>query len=134
MAKCEVCGGLAEVHHIVNKCEGGIDYPLNYKYLCSKHHRGKNGPHKNWRLDVKYKLELQNELKEILVKDYYNICELERLLHINKNKLKRMFKSNKTYKEGYKREDIIFKLMGEKIYNHNMLEIYDDFIPLLVGQ
>ena len=132
MAKCEVCGARAEVHHIVNKCEGGIDYPLNYKYLCSEHHRGKEGPHKNYQVDIKYKLELQNKLKEILVKDYYNICELEILLHINKNKLKKMFKWYKIYKEGYRKEDIILKLMGGKIYSSYMLEEYDDFIPLIV--
>ncbi|CDI50549.1 HNH endonuclease signature motif containing protein [Clostridium tetani] len=133
MARCEVCGAGAEVHHIVNKCEGGISYPINYKYLCSEHHRGKDGPHKNCEVDIRYRLELQNKLKEILIKDYYNVCELEKLLHINKNKLKRMFKGNKIYKEGYKREDIIFKLMGEKIYNSHMLERYDDFIPLTIG-
>lgn len=132
MAKCEVCGVRAEVHHIVNKCEGGIDYPLNYKYLCSDHHRGKEGPHKSSKVDIRYKLELQNKLEKILRKDYYNIYELENLLHINKNKLKRMFKWNRVYKEGYKREDIILKLMGGKVYNSYMLEKYDDFIPLIV--
>lgn len=132
MAKCEVCGVRAEVHHIVNKCEGGIDYPLNYKYLCSDHHRGKEGPHKSYKVDIRYKLELQNKLGEILEKDYYNIYELENLLHINKNKLKRMFKWSRVYKEGYKREDIILKLMGGKVYNSYMLEKYDDFIPLIV--
>ena len=76
---------------------------------------------------------MQNKLKEILVKDY-NICELEILLHINKNKLKKMFKWYKIYKEGYRKEDIILKLMGGKnIYSSYMLEEYDDFIPLIVG-
>lgn len=133
MAKCEVCGKKAEIHHVVNKCQGGIDFHLNYKYLCAEHHRGKFGPHKDWRLDMQYKIEMQESLEKILYKDFYNLEELEELLSLNKNKMKRLIKNNKLYKEGYKKEDIIFVLMGKKRYEYIMLETYDDdFIPLFV--
>ncbi|GAA0718051.1 HNH endonuclease signature motif containing protein [Clostridium malenominatum] len=134
MARCEVCGKKAEIHHIVNRCQGGIDFDLNYKYLCSEHHRGENGPHKNWKIDLQYKLEMQENLCEILLKDFYNLEEISYILHINKNKTKKIMKHSKVYKEGYKKEDIIFKLMGNELYELNMLADYnDEFIPLFVG-
>lgn len=133
MTKCEVCGKRAEIHHIVNKCQSGIDFPLNYKYLCDEHHRGKYGPHKDWRLDIQYKLEMQENLEKILYKDFYSLEELESLLGLNKSKMKKLIKNNKIYKEGYKKEDIVLMIMGNKKYDYNMLEIYDDdFIPLFV--
>lgn len=130
MAKCEVCGKNAEVHHIVNKCQGGIDFKFNYKYLCAEHHRGKTGPHKNKNIDIKYKLQMQYTLERVLYKDYYKIDELEKILFMNKSKLKKIFKNIKLYKEGYKKEDILYKLMGNKLYDEYMLEDYEDFIPL----
>lgn len=134
LARCEVCGKKAEIHHIVNRCQGGIDFDLNYKYLCSEHHRGENGPHKNWKIDLQYKLEMQENLCEILLKDFYNLEEISYILHINKNKTKKIMKHSKVYKEGYKKEDIIFKLMGNELYELNMLADYnDEFIPLFVG-
>lgn len=134
MAKCEVCGRKAEIHHIVNRCQGGIDFSLNYKYLCSEHHRGGNGPHKNWRVDMHYKMEMQRYLCEILYKEYYTLEEIGEVLYINKNRAKKLMKSCKLHKEGYKKEDIILKLMGNKKYDSYMLEKYDDdFIPLIVG-
>ena len=115
LAKCEVCGKKAEIHHVVNRCQGGIDFNLNYRYLCSEHHRGENGPHENWRTDLQYKLEMQESLWGILDKDFYNIDEISDALHINKSKTKKIIRSCRAYKEGYKKEDIIYKLMGNKI-------------------
>ncbi|MEW9095003.1 MAG: HNH endonuclease [Clostridiaceae bacterium] len=134
MAKCEVCGRKAEIHHVVNRCQGGIDFNLNYKYLCSEHHRGDDGPHKNWRLDIQYKLEMQQRLWGTLYKEHYTLEEISEVLYINKNRVKKLMRSCKLYKEGYKKEDIILKLMGNKKYDSYMLEKYDDdFIPLFVG-
>jgi hypothetical protein len=126
--KCEVCGKQADKHHIVYRSQGGIDFPINFKYLCSEHHRGKNGPHKNRQLDLKYKLEMQEKLEKILSKEFYTIDELVTLLKINKGMLKRLLKEYKLYKEGYRRLDIIYRLMGRKLYTKDMLEDYCDFI------
>lgn len=128
MFKCEVCGKEADKHHIVYRSQGGIDFPINFKYLCPEHHRGKNGPHKNRQLDLKYKLELQEKLEKILLKEFYTIDELVTLLKINKGMLKRLLKEYKLYKEGYKKSDIIYRLMGRKLYTKDMLEEYCDFI------
>ena len=121
MFKCEVCGNLADKHHIVYKSQGGIEFPLNFRYLCSEHHRGNSGPHKNRRLDLEYKLDMQKKLQDILINRYYTPVELESLLHINKGMIKRLFKECKQSDKGFKVVDIIFRLMGRKKYDESML-------------
>jgi hypothetical protein len=126
--KCEICGRQGDIHHIVHRHEGGLDFPLNYKYLCSEHHRGKFGPHRNNKVDIEYKLELQNKLRTLLSNDFYTKDHLIELLDLNKCKVKKFFKDLKVYKEGYKSEDIIFRLMGRKQYDEFMLEDYYDLM------
>ena len=121
MPLCEICGAPADVHHIVHRSEGGLDIDLNYKYLCPKHHRGKKGPHHCKEVDIRYKIELQEKLFYILRKEYYSSKSLCSLLGIPKNTLKRMKKDLKLYKEGYKKTDIILKIMGGKFYSEEML-------------
>lgn len=122
MYYCEVCNKIADIHHIIHKSEGGLDFKLNYKYLCPIHHRGKNGPHRNREIDLKYKLEMQYSLENILKNPYYKINELKNILSLNKNSLKRLTKDLKVYKEGYKSKDIICKIMGNKYYSIEELE------------
>ena len=121
MLKCEVCGNPADKHHIVYKSQGGIEFPLNFRYLCSQHHRGKIGPHKNRILDLEYKLDMQSKLENVLIKEVYLIEELEPLLNINKGMINRLFKECKLDDKGFKRADIIFRLMGRKKYDEKML-------------
>lgn len=121
MISCEICNAPADIHHIVHRSEGGFDIELNYKYLCPYHHRGKNGPHHSKEIDLRYKLDLQNKLYEILTKDYYYFKELSQILNIPNNTLKRITKDLKLYKEGYKKSDIIYKIMGNKFYTEEML-------------
>ncbi|MBV4419897.1 HNH endonuclease [Clostridium tyrobutyricum] len=128
MFKCEICGKLADKHHIVYRSQGGVDFPLNFKYLCSEHHRGKNGPHKSRKIDLEYKLELQYKLEKLLYKEFYTLDELVKLIQINKGMLKKLLREYKLYKEGYKSVDVIFRLMGRKKYTQYMLEEYYDFI------
>lgn len=128
--KCEICGRDADIHHIVHKNEGGLDFPLNYKYLCCEHHRGKQGPHRNERTDLEYKLELQYRLENILRKNFYSFEELIDLLNLNKTKVKKLFSSLRLCKEGYKKEDIIYRLMGNHKYNEYMLEDYYDMMVI----
>lgn len=122
MHLCEICKKEADVHHIVHRHEGGLDIKINYMYLCEKHHRGKNGPHKNIEVDIKYKIKLQNKLYKLFYKKYYNSKEISSILHISTNMLKRITKNMKLYKEGYDKEDIILFLMGGKLYSNEMLE------------
>ncbi|MBU3161404.1 HNH endonuclease [Clostridium frigoris] len=134
MLKCEVCGKPADKHHIVYKSQGGIEFPLNFRYLCTLHHRGENGPHKNRRLDLEYKLDMQRKLENTLIKENYSIEELEFLLKINKGMIKRLFTEYKLNGKGlrkadimanqndigYRKDDIIFRLMGRKKYDEKM--------------
>lgn len=132
MYKCEICGREADIHHIVHKNEGGLDFPLNYKCLCPEHHRGKEGPHRNSKLDIEYKLEMQDRLNAILDKDFYTIDELIDILSLNKTKVKKFFKSLKLYKEGYRKSDIIYRLMGNQEYNEYMLEDYYNMMVMFI--
>ena len=88
MNLCEICNAPADIHHIVHRSEGGFDIELNYKYLCPYHHRGKHGPHHSQEIDLRYKIDLQNKLYEILTKDYYHFKELSQILNIPNNTLK----------------------------------------------
>jgi hypothetical protein len=106
----------------VHRSEGGFDIDINYKYLCALHHRGKNGPHQNQFIDLQYKVDMQNKLYNILKKEYYSPKEISQILEIHSNSLKRLLRNLKRYKEGYKKDDIIFTLMGCARYNIDTLE------------
>ena len=120
--KCIVCGKPGEKHHIVFKCQGGLDFSLNYVYLCSEHHRGRHSPHRDKKVDISYKLKFQKEISKILVKKYYFMDELIKLLFLNPSQARTICKKFKLYKEGYKREDIIQRLMGGKLYYEFMVD------------
>ncbi len=130
MFKCEICSREADIHHIVHKNQGGLDFPLNYKCLCPEHHRGKYGPHRDSKVDLEYKLDLQYRLERLLEKRFYTVEELIDILSLNKTKAKKFFKELKLYKEGYKNDDIIYRLMGKAQYNEYMLEDYYDMMVL----
>lgn len=119
---CEICNQKADIHHIIHRHEGGLDIELNYKYLCEKHHRGKDGPHKNIEIDIKYKIELQEKLNKILPKEYYSFKDLMQILNISLNIMKRITKNMTVYKEGYNKNDIILYLMGGTYYSKDTLD------------
>jgi len=121
--KCEVCGKRADEHHVVYRSQGGLNFPLNIRYLCHEHHRGKNGPHKNKSTDLQYKLQLQDNLRSLLRKDYYREQELTDMLQIKNGTAKKLLKGLRLHKEGYDSSEIIFRLMGMKEYDEFMLGI-----------
>lgn len=120
MKYCQVCGKpRAELHHIVFRSEASYmaNVSINFKYLCENCHRGKNGPHMNSDVDLKYKREMQNELFYIFDhKQYFNEEEIKKKLDISASEFIRMFKGLKRYKEGYLREDIVKLCMGGNLY------------------
>lgn len=128
MYKCEICGGAADKHHIVHRSEGGVDFPLNIKLLCHEHHRGKYGPHKNRTTDIQYKLELQEKLRSLLVKEFYKEDDLAALLGINGGTARKLTRGLKKHKEGCSSREIIFRLMGGEEYHEYMLEEFCEFI------
>ena len=93
MEICEVkgCNHPGQRHHIVFRSQGGLDFKLNYKYLCPEHHTGNESPHKKKEIDLKYKREMQMELLALFFK-VPNAAGL------------------------YKREDIVRALMGDRTY------------------
>lgn len=120
MCYCEICGEKADIHHIIHKHEGGYDFDLNYKQLCPLHHRGPLGPHHCSSTDIKYKLELQGKLINLLPNIYYHPKELLVILKINSSSIKRLLKGLSIHKEGYLNIDIIKSLMGGKLYNKTL--------------
>ncbi|AIY84133.1 MAG: HNH endonuclease [Clostridium baratii] len=122
MYYCEICNKEADIHHIVHRSEGGFDMEINYMYLCEEHHRGKNGPHHSLETDLIYKIRLQKKLYKILPKRYYSFKELSSILNISSNITKRITKDIKLYKEGYRKDDIILKIMGGSYYEEELLE------------
>lgn len=105
-----------EKHHIVFKSQGGLDFELNYKYLSSEDHRGNDGPHLNKKTDLKYKRELEATLRMKLFNDYYTLEELIEILGLNSRQANKAFKKVNQHEKGMKREDIIFRLMGNRFY------------------
>ena len=128
MVKCIYCDKKGEKHHVVYKSQGGLDIPINYVFFCEEHHRGKKGPHRNRVEDIKLKLQMQEELMDILNKEYYTSGELERILGVKKSMLRSIPNIKISKKEfKYNRYDIIKFIMGGRFYSEYMLDSnYDD--------
>lgn len=116
MSECVICGKQGEKHHIVYKNQGGLDIPINYIFLCDYHHRSLEGPHKNREIDIKYKKLVQNKLINILKNDFYDMEEVAKILGINPMQARILSNEIKKYKLGYKKMDIIKRIMGGKLY------------------
>lgn len=108
---------MIEKHHIVFKSQGGLDFELNYKPLTPYDHRGPKGPHMCRETDLKYKKEMQRKLEEILVDEFYTEKELIKILGLKPQQAYKAFKKiDKHPDRGMKREDVIRRLMGGKLY------------------
>ena len=122
---CEVCNAKGDIHHIVYRGHGGLNFELNYKYLCRTHHRGINGPHRNKTTDYTYKLEMQDKLYATFTETYYSIFAINEILGLSISSRKKIQANLFLYKEGYKNTELIFFLMGNRHYSPIGLE---DFI------
>ena len=108
---------MIEGHHIIYKKQATIvDYPLNIIHLDSEEHRGDLGPHKNRETDLKYKEALESNLRDILGKSHYTIEELIKKLLLNEKQAHKVFKKVSREPEGISREEVIFKLLGNRYY------------------
>lgn len=119
MQICEVkgcrCGG--QRHHIVFRSQGGLDIPLNYKYLCAEHHNmGNRSPHMSREVDVAYKIELQRKLYKLFCGARYTVREAAELLECQEKALAKRFKAVPNCAGTYEKEDIIRAVMGGKLY------------------
>lgn len=120
MKYCERCGTVhgLELHHIIfrSKAPYMSNIKINFKDLCYKCHRGNNGPHLNRGYDIKYKTELQTKLFTFFSQDYYSEKEIRVMLEATESEAKKITKVLTKYKEGYKREDVVRRLMGGELY------------------
>lgn len=103
-------------HHVVFRSQGGLDFELNYKYLSLEAHEGSAGPHLNRKVDLIYKKELQDKLENVFTEEIYTIEEIAKLLGRTKKYFEKHFKRVAQEAGAYRREDIIRKLMGGKLY------------------
>lgn len=117
---CCECGTSygVERHHIVSRKQAKYmeHIKTDYMYLCGEHHRGNNGPHKNRKIDLKYKQELQAKYYVMFPKNYYKIEDIMKMLECSEAQARHICKVIKLEKEGYPKEQIIFRLMGEHFY------------------
>lgn len=119
MNYCEICGKEAEEHHIVFRSQAGymVNVALNKKSLCIEHHKGNEGPHLNRKIDLKYKLPLQNKYFELFSKDYYKAPEIKEILGMTETDMFSFIKRLSPHGDkGFKRLDIVMRCMGGKLY------------------
>ena len=118
MEPCEVegCRNLGQRHHIVFRSQGGLDIPMNFKYLCPDHHTGNDSPHKNKAIDLQYKLEEQEQLFKLFKEDSYTAKEIAELIGYDKARIAKRFRKVPSRGGRYEREDIIRALMGGRLY------------------
>ena len=105
-----------EKHHIVYKSQGGLTFPLNLITLTSEEHRGDNSPHMNKKRDLELKQQLQTSLEKLLCKDYYTTEELIEILELKPKEADKLVKRLWNNGNGYKRMNIIKKLMGDRYF------------------
>jgi uncharacterized protein YbbK (DUF523 family) len=117
--ECIVCGRPAEIHHCVFKSQAKyLEYvSVNLIPLCPEHHRGMKSPHMNKKIDLAYKREYQAKIEKLINQTYYSLKELQDILGISKKEAERVLNKCLLYKEGYKREDIIKRLLGGRYYD-----------------
>lgn len=119
MHKCEYpgCTNPGQAHHIVFRSQGGMDIPVNFKYLCVEHHSsGKAAVHNNRKFDLELKRSMQEMLYKMLPKDKYTIEEAAKIILCSKKKLEKKLKTVKSVEGYYEKEDIIRKIMGDRLY------------------
>lgn len=107
---------MLEKHHIVFKSAGGLDFPLNYRYLSAVDHRGNEGPHLNRKTDLQYKEELERNLRAILKDKHYFEVELIQLLELDKKQADKAFRHIRVTSKGMNTEEVIKRLLGGRFY------------------
>lgn len=120
MEYCEECGRVQpELHHVIFRSQAPYmaNIKINFKYLCGDCHRGNNGPHRNKKENLKYKLELQKNLFELFGdKEYYTEKEIQEKLWTTSSEARKITKKLMWYKEGYRGLDIVIRCMGGMLY------------------
>lgn len=103
-------------HHIVFRSQGGLDTEANLIELTYDAHEGTNSPHQSRDTDLQLKKNLQEYYYERFYKDEYTIPEIAAILKKSESYIEKHFRKVKNHAGVYRKEDIIRKLMGGKIY------------------
>jgi hypothetical protein len=117
---CQECmryGRITEHHKIRKSQQVALrECKKNLIYLCDECHYSVHHGTNGHALDTKLKLEFQNYLEMILLKEYFTVEEIEELLEIKYKDAYKIVKTLDRYKGiYYLREDIIRSAMGGKI-------------------
>jgi hypothetical protein len=103
-------------HHIVFRSQRGLDIEDNMIELSYEQHLGNNSPHMNKEVNLKLKTDLQSYYYERFPAEEYSISEIAFILRKSERYIEKHFRKVKNFARIYKREDIIRKLMGDKLY------------------
>ena len=112
-------------HHIISRKRAPYmtHVPINIIPLCMQHHTtSPTGIHHNKEMMLRYIQEFQLKLTLMLTKDYYTHKDLKELLECSDNSVKAITKTLFRYKEGYKKEDLIRHMMGDRNYLDEVME------------
>lgn len=117
---CEECGkNITELHHVIyrSQCTYMSNIKVNFKFLCPEHHRGNSSPHMNRDIDLRYKIELQEKLFSMFSeKGYWTEKEIMDKLECSRNEIKKITKKMFISKEGYEVNELVKRLMGNRLY------------------
>lgn len=127
--ECENCGiyGVVELHHIIKKSQAKFleKCKLNFKYLCCNCHRGTYGVHgiNGRKLDLKIRLEMQQNIEILLDKQYFNRKQIQNRLEISEKATDSLCKTIKQHKGEFAREDILIGIMGRLVTENEVTEL-----------
>jgi hypothetical protein len=105
-------------HHVISRKIGYMKHvPLNIVPLCVEHHTSSpSGIHHNKEMMIRYKQEFQLKLQLMFTKEYYTFQEIKTLLNCSDNTAKAITKTLIRHKEGWKAEDLIIHMCGDRSY------------------
>jgi hypothetical protein len=119
--KCLYCeNNWVEKHHTIEKGSGWpkkvtwLDYDLNLVGLCLKDHKIMHDTSIGSARSKILEAKLQAKLEELFSQEYYNPQIIKKILNYTDKELRDMTKVLLIHTDGYKREDIILRLMGRK--------------------
>lgn len=118
MKECQECGwwGYTEAHHRIPKGRDkrGWDFPGNLIVLCWDCHHGPTGPHQCREKARQYFYDVKAYLQGVLTERHYTPKTLAAAIQLTMKQAYKVVKLLRPAEEGYRREDIIFRLLGNR--------------------